>query len=216
MNIPKITITVILVCLSAFSVFSQKNSSLNEDTKQTNHYHKYFFRIPYITLNLYQAGDTPPINMYEFHFGKRIDSRNIIGIKMARWKLFEPMGIQFWDPNLLKESEWFDGRIKEYGIGFIYQRTLWKGLYASVEVMPMLKVFVDENDKKIENGFRLYTTYHIGYHIPLFKNRFFIEPQIHCNYWPINSKGPEGFKEQVEKYGNYFLFEPNLYLGVNF
>lgn len=89
-------------------------------------------------------------------------------------------------------------------------------MYASVEIMPFLKVFLDKNDTKIENGFRLYTSYHIGYHIPLFKNRMFIEPQIHSQYWPINSKGPTGFREKVKKHDNYFLFEPNLYIGIKF
>lgn len=217
MKITKIAIAFIFMSLLASSVFCQETSSFkqkNDDSPKRDY--KYYISCPYLTFNLFQMGDTPDINMYEFHFGKRIDSKNTIGIKAARWKIFEPMGIQFWDPNLLKKSEWFKGRIKEIGVGFTYQRKLWKGLYAELEIMPMWKTFVDEDGDRIENGFRLYTTYHIGYYISFFKNRLYIEPQIHCNYWPINSKGPEGFKEQIEKHNNYFLFEPNLYIGVNF
>jgi hypothetical protein len=93
---------------------------------------------------------------------------------------------------------------------------LWKGLFASIEILPLLKTYLDESNKKIDNGFKLYTTYHLGYHIPLFKGRLFIEPQIHCNYWPIDTNIPQGFKEKESKWNNYFLFEPNLYIGVNF
>jgi len=44
----------------------------------------------------------------------------------------------------------------------------------------------------------------------------YIEPQIHCQYWPIDSNTPQSFKEIDDKWNNYFLFEPNLYIGVNF
>ena len=29
-------------------------------------------------------------------------------------------------------------------------------------------------------------------------------------------KAPQGFEEKESKWNNYFLFEPNLYIGVNF
>ena len=93
---------------------------------------------------------------------------------------------------------------------------IWKGLFAAVEILPQLKTYLDENDKKIDTGFKLYTSYHLGYHISLFKNRMFIEPQIHCNYWPIDTKAPHGFKEIDDAWNNYLLFEPNLTIGINF
>ncbi len=186
-----------------------------DDEAVTQDTRAFFVRLPWHNLNI-PVGDIPDINMYEVHAGYRLDAKTSIGIKAATWKLFEPMGIQLWNPDLLKESEWFTGRLKEYGVGVFYQRTLWKGLYGSIEVMPMLKSFVDEAGRTIEHGFRLYSSYHVGYHLSFYGDRFFIEPQIHCNYWPINSDGPEGFKEQIAKHDNYFLFEPNIYFGVNF
>jgi hypothetical protein len=153
---------------------------------------------------------------YEFHVGYKLTPKDKIGIKVATWKLFAPMGIPLWDPLLMKEGAFFPGRLKETGIGVTYQRMLWKGLYASIEVLPLKKTYLDENKKKIGDGFKLYTTYHIGYHISLFKNRMYVEPQIHCNYWPIDSKAPQSFQDEENKWNNYFLFEPNLYIGVNF
>ena len=44
----------------------------------------------------------------------------------------------------------------------------------------------------------------------------FIEPQIHCNYWPIDTNAPENFQAEENKWNNYMLFEPNIYIGVNF
>lgn len=153
---------------------------------------------------------------YEFHFGYKLTPKDKIGIKVATWKLFAPMGIPLWDPHLMKESEFYPGRLRENGLGITYQRMIWKGLFTTVEILPQLKTYLDENDKKIGNGFKLYTSYHLGYHISLFKNRMFIEPQIHCQYWPIDTNIPQGFKEKESKWNNYFLFEPNLYIGFKF
>jgi hypothetical protein len=156
------------------------------------------------------------LHMYEFHFGYRITPKDKIEIKIASWKLYEPMGIPIWDPLFQEESEWYPGRIKEFGIGIAYQRILWKGLFAAIEVLPLKKTYLEEDGNEIDNGFKLYTSYHLGYHVPLFKDRLYLEPQIHCNYWPIDSKGPQSFEEKEAKWNNYFLFEPNLFIGVNF
>jgi len=126
------------------------------------------------------------------------------------------MGIQLWDPEFKDEKEFFPGRLSECGVGVSYQRMLWKGLFASVEILPLLKTYLDEDKNEIEEGFKLYTTYHLGYHISLFKNRMYLEPQIHCNYWPIDTPAPDGFQVKESQWKNYFLFEPNLYIGVNF
>jgi len=82
--------------------------------------------------------------------------------------------------------------------------------------LPQLKTYVDNGKNKITNGFKLYTSYHIGYHIPLFKKRMFVEPQIHCQNWLIDTNIPPEFKVIDKKWNNYFLFEPNLYIGFKF
>ena len=102
------------------------------------------------------------------------------------------------------------------GLGITYQRMLWKGLFTTVELLPQLKTYLDEDNNKIGNGFKLYTSYHLGYHIPLFNDRLFIEPQVHCQYWPIDTNTPQSFKVMDDRWNNYFLFEPNLYIGLNF
>jgi hypothetical protein len=106
--------------------------------------------------------------------------------------------------------------LRESGIGITYQRLIWKGLFTTVELLPQLKTYYDLNNKKIGNGFKLYTSYHVGYHLSFFKNRFYIEPQIHCQYWPIDTNTPESFQKIDKKWHNYFLFEPNLYIGFKF
>jgi len=176
-----------------FSVSTTYLSFLNFGDEKTNTYH------------------------YEFHFKYDLTPKDKIGVKFATWSLFRPMGILWWEDALtMDESEFYPGRLEECGIGVSYQRMLWKGLFATVEMLPQCKKYLDENKKEIGNGFKLYTSYHIGYHISFLKNRFFIEPQIHCQNWLIDTNTPPSFRELDRKWHNYFLFEPNFYIGFKF
>ncbi len=205
-NISLITIVFVLISIPSFS---QKTNSKTDTISQF----KYTINSTYLTFTNF---DPEGATIYEAHFGYRITRKDMIGIKVVTWKLVAPLGIP-WGPYLMNESENYSGALRESGIGITYQRFLWKGLYASIEVAPLIKKYLNENNEKLDGGFRLYTSYHLGYYIPLFKNRLYIQPQIHCNYWPINTKSPDGFAEQDLKWNNkYFLFEPNLYIGVNF
>jgi hypothetical protein len=156
----------------------------------------------------------------EFHIKRNLDDKNIIGVKLATWRLFQPMGITWWDGLLDKiesESEFYPGHVRASGIGITYQRMLWKGLFATVEVLPQFQTYLDANNKKVGSGFQLYNSYHIGYHIAFGKHeQFFIEPQIHSQHWMFNKKEPEGFRELDDRWRNYFLFEPNIYFGIKF
>ncbi len=156
----------------------------------------------------------------EFHLKRDLDGKNTIGLKFATWRLFQPMGIVWWDGLLDKiksESEFYPGHVRETGLGISYQRKVWKGLFTTIEVLPQFKTYLDLDGKNVGNGFKLYNSFHLGYHIPLGKNkRFFIEPQIHSQFWMFDTNTPDQFKVLDEKWRNYFLFEPNIYLGVKF
>jgi len=204
----------VFVALSA-NIFahSSKSSVSNSVTD-----YKFSFSTPWTTFDRF-GEERIATHHFEFHFKYALSPKDKIGVKFATWSLFQPMGILWWEGLMEKidtGSERFPGRIRETGLGVSYQRMLWKGLFATVEILPQLKTYSDENKKKIGNGFKLYTSYHAGYHISLFKNRFFVEPQIHCSYWTLDTNQPQGFKELENKWHNYFLFEPNIYFGVKF
>ena len=174
--------------------------------------HRYFVSSPYLSFTNWLGED---VGMYELHVGYRLTARDSVGVKATTWKLNKPLGIPAWDPALWEKSEYYPGRVRELGVGVFYQRRLWKGLFASAELLPLRKVFLDERGRELETGFRLYASAHVGWHLSFWRGRLFIEPQVHCNYWPIDSKGPEGFARMDARWNSYFLFEPNLYLGVN-
>jgi hypothetical protein len=214
-NLP---IIILAICtLSATAQMSPKKES-----KPTVD-HKYRVSMPMIIVpQLFTKSwdDRTNTQHIEFHFKYELDKKNIVGVKVASWRLFQPMGILWWDGLLDKVesgTEYYPGHVRETGIGVSYQRMLWKGLFATVEVLPQYKTYLDLDNNKIGNGFKLYTSYHLGYHFAFGKKKqFFVEPQIHCQTWFIDTNTPAEFKELDDKWGNYFLFEPNLYVGIKF
>lgn len=154
---------------------------------------------------------------YELQLAYHKTDKDRIGIKIATWKLFAPMGINIWDSSFLDEASYYPGRLRETGIGFTYQRKVGKKLFVALEIMPMETTYLSNNENEIGKGFKLYNSYHAGYHIPLFKNgKVFIEPQLHVNHWPINTNVPDSFKAQEDGWDNLFFIEPNIYIGIKF
>ncbi|MCP3928201.1 MAG: hypothetical protein GY705_03765 [Bacteroidetes bacterium] len=210
----------ILLFFCTLSAFAQTNSPVDKETEVA---HKYRVSLPFFTVADIIGGgwnDRTSNQMIELHVKRNLDNKNIVGVKFVTWRLFQPMGITYWDglfDKLETESEFYPGYLRETGIGITYQRMLWKGLFATVEVVPQFQTYMDLDGNKIGNDFKLYNSYHLGYRIEFFKKkRFFIEPQVHCNQWMFDNNAPDGFKQLDDKWRNYFLFEPNIYLGINF
>jgi len=210
----------IVLFFCTLGTFAQTNSP---ESKKTEVAHKYRVSIPYFVPEglIENSWDERTSTQHlELHIKRNLDNKNILGVKLTRWRLFQPMGITWWDGILDKlesESEFYPGYVREIGIGVTYQRMLWKGLFGAVEVLPQFQTYFDLDDNKIGNDFKLYTSYHLGYHIGFGKKkRFFIEPQVNCMLWMLDNNAPDGFKELDDKWRNYFLFEPQIYLGWSF
>jgi hypothetical protein len=97
-----------------------------------------------------------------------------------------------------------------------YQRFYSKNLYSVIQVNPYLMQFSDEDDKRIQNGFRLYLHARMGYRFEFFDNRWYLEPAVGINYWPVSTNFPENFKVIEDDYTNYNLFDINIHFGFKF
>ena len=210
----------ILLCFCALSAFTQTDSTIVKEAEVDS---KWRISMPYfVPEGLIEDpwDDRTSTQHLELHIKRNLDNKNIIGVKLAHFRLFQPMGITWWDGLLDKietESEYYPGHVRATGIGITYQRMLWKGLFATVEVLPQFQTYTDLDGEKIGNGFKIYSSYHLGYHIAFGKKKhFFIEPQVNCMLWTSDNNAPDGFKQLDDKWRNYFLFEPQIYLGWNF
>lgn len=160
---------------------------------------------------------TNPPNFAQLNVGYRITGRDVITLEPKTWKYAWPNGIHpFFNKAYGKQEEKFPGYVREYGLSLSYQRFLSKGLYVELNVMPSLQDFVNEEGKKINKGFQVFNTYRVGYHIKLFKDRFFIQPSIAITHRAYHTTLPDGFKQLDDKWSKFIFGEPGFHFGFNF
>ncbi|RIW13410.1 hypothetical protein D0X99_16705 [Algoriphagus lacus] len=183
-------------------------------SKQDTTYKKLF-----VGSTLFLLGNFSPTNppgFAQLNLGYRITGRDVISLELITWKHAWPLGINpFYNKAYGTPEEKFPGYIREFGFGIAYQRYLWKGLYLAVHVMPMRQIFKNENGDKIDTGFIIFNTNRIGYHVKLFKDKFFIEPSLGIAGRAYHTEMPNGFKEKDDKWPKYTP-EPGLHIGFNF
>ena len=159
---------------------------------------------------------TNPPDFVQLNLGYRITGKDVISLELITWKHAWPLGINpFYNKAYGTPEEKFPGYIREHGFGLAYQRYFWKGLYAAVHAGPMWQTYKNENGEKLGDGLIIFNTYRVGYHVKLFKDRFFIEPSLGVAGRPYFTEMPDGFKEKDDKWPKWTP-EPGLHFGFNF
>jgi hypothetical protein len=160
---------------------------------------------------------TNPPEFIQLNIGYRITGKDVITLEPKTWKYAWPNGIHpFFNKAYGKQEEQFPGTVRELGISVSYQRFLYKGLYAELNVMPSVQKFMNRNGQKIDNGFQLFNTYRAGYHIKLLKDRFFIQPSLAITHRAYHTTLPDGFKQLDDKWSKFVFGEPGFHFGYNF
>lgn len=182
--------------------------------KHDSTYRKFFAGSTLFMLaNLIPDNNKP--GMVYLNLGYRITGKDAVSVELKTWKYAWPIGIPY-GKSYEAEGEGFPGYIREYGVSLNYQRFFWHGLFAQVDIMPAFQVFKNTDGKKIDNGFQIFNTYSIGYHIKLFRDRFFIEPSIAITHRPYQSKMPDSFKQVDDRWPRFFYGQPGLHFGFKF
>lgn len=202
----KISFLLMLIIASVSSVNGQYSQ---EEIKENS---CFIGSSAFMIMNL--DSDERP-DFYQLNLGYRISPKDAISLELKTWRYFEPLGIPY-GSSKGDPKENFPGFIREKGFAVAYQRFFWKGLYTAVHVMSAWQDFNDVNGKKFEDGFQIFNTYRLGYHIKLFKGRFFIEPSIAITHRPYYTKMPDSFKRMDNKWSKLFYGEPGLHFGFNF
>lgn len=201
----------ILFVVLAFMLASSLQVSA-QNAKQDSTFKRF-----YIGSSLFLLGNFDKKNPPEYvqlNFGYRITPKDVISIEFKRSIYAWPLGIPF-GPSFDKSGLNYPGHARILAPTIGYQRFWWKGAYTSVYALNAFEKYMDEDKKKIGNGYTLYVNFHLGYQFKFFKNRFFFEPAIGCSYWPIRTNVPESFKAVEKKWPNYFI-QPGLHFGFNF
>lgn len=160
--------------------------------------------------------ENPP-NFAQLNIGYRFTGKDAVTLAPKTWKYAWPNGIHpFLNKAYKKPEEKFPGHVREFGITASYTRFFWKGLYAQLDVMPTWQVFVSNKGKKISDGFQIFNSYRVGYHIKLFKDRFFFQPSVCMTHRAYHTSLPNGFKQLDDKWPKIIFPEPGLNIGFNF
>lgn len=182
--------------------------------KTDSTYKRYF-----VGSTLFLLGNFDKVNppgFAQLNVGYRISGKDVVSVELITWKHSWPLGINpFYNDAYGTPEEKYPGNIREYGISLAYQRYFYKGLYAAVHVAPMWQTYKNETGNKVGNGFIIFNTYRIGYHVKLLKDRFFIEPSLGIAGRPYYTEMPNGFKEKDDKWPKWTP-EPGLHFGFNF
>lgn len=191
------------------------NLHVNAQYAKTDSTYKRWF----VGSTLFVVGNLAPINPPEFgqlNLGYRITGKDVISLELITWKYAWPLGINpFYNKAYGTPEEKFPGYVRDYGVGVAYQRYFWKGLYVAVHIMPALQTYTNENGKNVGNGFMIFNTNRVGYHVKLFKDKFFIEPSLGIAGRPYATEMPDGFKQKDNKWPKWTP-EPGLHIGYNF
>lgn len=183
--------------------------------KQDSTYKKYFVGSTFLMLGNFIPDDPNPPGFIQFNVGYRITPKNVVFLELKRSKFTWPLGIP-WGPSFDAAGENYPGYVRQNVLGVAYNRFWWKGLYTAIHAMNAFQKYINEDKKKIANGYTLFMTYRLGYQFKFFKNRFFLEPSIGLTHWPVKTNTPESFKLKDSKWPNYFGYEPGLHFGYNF
>jgi len=191
-------------------------STANAQTAPSDSTYRRFFvgSSLWMLANLNTSDPNAP-DFVQLNLGYRLTPKDVVSVEAKTWKYAWPVGIP-WGKSMNAPDEKFPGYVRSVGVALVYQRFWWKGAYTAVHAMNALQRYVDADGKKIQNGYQLFMSYRLGYHIQLFRNRFFLEPSVAMTHWPINTNVPESFARLERGWPNYFLFEPGLHFGVKF
>lgn len=182
-------------------------------TEQDSSYDRYFLGSTFFVL-----GNLFPTNRPDFvqlNAGYRLTGKDVVSLEFKTWKYAWPLGIPHGKSYEAPEEE-FPGFIRERGFALVYQRYWWKGLYTGIHVMNAWQRFVSDEGDHIDNGFQLFNTYRLGYHIKLFKDRAFIEPSIAITHRAFHTEMPASFRRLDDQWSKFFVGEPGLHFGINF
>ena len=205
-----------ILCI-AFILGLAGNIQVNAQYSKTDSsYHKWFIGTSLFVLFGNFDTKNPP-NFVQLDIGYRITGKDIVRLSPKTWKYAWPNGIHpFFNKAYKKPEEKFPGYIREYGVTASYARFFWNSFYAQLDVMPTYQIFANENGKRIDNGFQLFNSYRIGYHIKLFKDKLFLQPSICMTHRAYHTQLPDGFKQLDDKWSKFIFPEPGLNIGFNF
>lgn len=112
----------------------------------------------------------------------------------------------------------YPGYVQNYSAILAYRFYFWKNLHAEYQLYPGLSVFYDEVADRRYNSFSLFNEFRIGYRFDLQigKIPFLLCLQLPVGFTLYESNEPESFRSVRKQDPVFYIFIPNIYLGIRF
>ena len=152
----------------------------------------------------------------QLDYGYRLTQTDALLLEAITWKYTSPIGIR--KASNTAQRRTYPGYVRSNGVSVAYQRFLWKDLFARVHANSFLQEYrVESAGEASQRGYQLMLQFRLGYsrEFSWLGQRFYVDPNACCNYWPVNTRVPAAFVE-VEDGFERFAFEPGLNIGVRF
>lgn len=112
----------------------------------------------------------------------------------------------------------YPGYAHNYASILGYRRYFWKNLHAEFQLYPGYTKFFEENENKTYHSFSLFTELRFGYRFDFTIKEL---PLVLNLQWPVGtsvfeSNEPETFRNIRLQDPVFYLFFPNIYLGLRF
>ncbi len=203
------TFGLALMLMTAIAVPAHAQCSEQDST-----YRKFFVGSTLFMMANAVPDNNPPKMVY-LNVGYRVTRRDVVSLEFKTWRYAWPIGIPY-GKSFEAEGEGFPGYVSERGVSLNYQRFVWRRVFLQADVMPAFQTFVNEQGNKIDDGFQVFNTYSVGYHIRLFKDRMFFQPSIAITHRPYQSTMPPAFKQVDDRWSRFFYGQPGLHFGISF
>jgi hypothetical protein len=101
---------------------------------------------------------------------------------------------------------------------FAYRYYFWKGLHAEYQIYPGFTKYYEENEDKFYKSFNLFNEFRFGYkfNFQIFKIPLLVNLQFPVGFTIFDTNEPDTFKEIRKQDPIFFIFYPNIYLGIKF
>ncbi len=93
-----------------------------------------------------------------------------------------------------------------------YRRYFWKGLFAEAELYPAYNSIWSKITESYHPGYEMWTEFKIGYKIPLWKSKYYLQPAPGIGSGIFRTNAPPNYYNEIESP----IFIPQIMIGREF